>query len=75
MLMHVTGKVDCFGYIYVCAHQTQSEYSLFYSIIYIMSCVLMFMYYSTVCYFTDNVISFIQSYGRFLCYSYYRQLQ
>ena len=51
MLMHVTGKVDCFGY--VCALQTQSEYSLFYNIIYIMSCVLMFMYYSTVCYFTD----------------------
>ena len=48
VLTHVSGRVDCFGY--VCALQTQSylKHSLFYNI-----CVLMFMYYC-VCYFTGS---------------------
>ena len=61
MLMHVTGRVDCFRYVCVCVCPPDSKikYSVFNRI-----CVLMFMYYTVIL-----PVSFMQLESKSLCYS------
>ena len=57
MLTRVTGRVDCFGC--VCALQTlKIKYSVFY--VYLCSCIRLCVIL---------LVSFMQSKGKFLCYS------
>ena len=44
VLMRVTGRVDCFGYMCVCRPDSKIKYSVFY--VYLCSCIIL------VCYFT-----------------------